>query len=75
MATRTRSLTTGREIPTDLSPTGKLVYLYLAERGRATATELKHGLDIPQLRLYPVLASLERDDRIELADGEYRVPR
>lgn len=73
MATRTRA--PGRPLPADLSLTGKLIYLYLLERGRATARELKQALDVPQIRLYPALEALERDDLIERAGGEYGLSR
>jgi|GEM_PF-4377936 len=75
MATQTRRGATGRELPTDLSPTGKLVYLYLVERGRATSAELKRDLGIPQIRLYPALESLEHEDLVERAGGRFGVPR
>lgn len=39
--------------------TSKLVYLYLRECGAATAKELRAALDIPLLKLLPVLGTLE----------------
>ncbi|MFC6963267.1 TrmB family transcriptional regulator [Halocatena marina] len=39
--------------------TSKLVYLYLRECGSATAKELRAALDIPLLKLLPVLGTLE----------------
>lgn len=41
------------------SDCGKLVYLYLETNGGATVAELKSALDISQLRLYPLLRSLD----------------
>jgi DNA-binding MarR family transcriptional regulator len=73
MATRSRA--TGVQVPSDLSPTGKLIYLYLVQQGRTTAEELKGALDIPQIRLYPTLEALERQELIERAGGEFGVTR
>jgi len=40
------------------SPTAKLVYLSLAEQGRATVAELQERLGEPRITLYGVLDSL-----------------
>lgn len=54
-------------LPAELSPTGKLVYLYLAERGPTSVEDLNDALGVPQLRLYPTLTSLERRDLVDRA--------
>lgn len=61
-------------LPPELSPTGKLIYLYLRERGDASVEDLKAALGVPQIRLYPTLASLERRDLIERVGDEFAVP-
>ena len=73
-ALTSRSTPARRQLPTDLSPTGKLVYLYLTERGSATAEELKAALGVPQIRLYPALEALERQDLIDRAGDEFATP-
>lgn len=62
-------------LPTELSPTGKLVYLYLSERGSASAEDLKEALGVPQIRLYPTLYSLERRDLVHRIGDRFAVPR
>ncbi len=74
-ALKTRSKPARHELPTDLSPTGKLVYLYLTERGNATAEELKADLGVPQIRLYPALSALERQDLVDRTGDEFAAPR
>jgi len=74
-ALEARSRTIRGRLPADLSPTGKLVYLYLAERGSATASDLKTALGVPQIRLYPALDALERQDLLERVGDEFGVPR
>lgn len=61
-------------LPPELSPTGKLIYLYLRERGDASVEDLKAALRVPQIRLYPTLESLERRDLIERVGNEFTVP-
>ena len=74
-ALESRSRTSHARLPAELSPTGKLVYLYLAERGSATATDLKKALGVPQIRLYPAIDALEREELLERAGDEFAVPR
>ena len=74
-ALKSRSKPARRQLPAELSPTGKLVYLYLTERGSATAEELKADLGVPQIRLYPALSALERQDLIDRAGDEFAAPR
>lgn len=50
--------------------TSKLVYLYLRECGAATAKELRAALDIPLLKLLPVLGTLE-DMSLVQRDSDY----
>lgn len=65
---------TATRLPPDLSPTGKLVYLYLAECGDASVEDLKEALGVPQIRLYPTLESLRRRDLVDRADDRFTVP-
>jgi len=74
-ALKARSRTTRARLPAGLSPTGKLVYLYLAERGSATVSDLKTALGVPQIRLYPAIDALERKNLLERAGDEFAVPR
>lgn len=62
---------TETRLPPELSPTGKLVYLYLSERGDTSVEDLKAALGVPQIRLYPTLASLERRDLIDRSDERF----
>lgn len=55
------------------SPTGKLVYLYLATAGRTTVEEMAGHLDEPKLTLYGVLGTLAKRDLVEHVDGAYRL--
>jgi|AntRauTorcE11898_2_1112593.scaffolds.fasta_scaffold42139_1 sugar-specific transcriptional regulator TrmB len=48
------------------SPTAKLVYLSLAEQGRATVAELQDRLGEPRLTLYGVLDSLVENGVVEV---------
>ena len=67
--------TVRNRLPTDLSPTGKLVYLYLSECGDASVERLKQSLGVPQLRLYPTLRSLERRGLIDRAGDQFSITR
>lgn len=62
-------------LPSELSPTGKLVYLYLTERGDATVDDLKAALGVPQIRLYPTLESLRRRDLVDRTGDRFTIPR
>ena len=62
-------------LPPELSLTGKLVYLYLTERGSASIEDLKEALSVPQIRLYPTLKSLERRGLVEQTGDQFTVPR
>jgi predicted transcriptional regulator len=53
------------------SETAKLVYLYLTERGEATADELATALDERLLTLLPVLRTLEQEGLVAKRDGRY----
>ncbi|PSQ22370.1 hypothetical protein BRD04_04615 [Halobacteriales archaeon QS_9_67_17] len=53
------------------SETAKLVYLYLTERGEATADELAAALDEQLLTLLPVLRTLEREGLVAKRGGRY----
>lgn len=53
------------------SPTAKLVYLYLSERGAATADELSAALDEQLLRLLPVCRRLVETGLIEQRGDRY----
>lgn len=55
------------------SPTGKLVYLYLATAGRATVGEMAERLDEPKIALYDVLGTLSKRGVVERTDGGYRL--
>ncbi|GAB3686102.1 hypothetical protein GCM10028857_17630 [Salinarchaeum chitinilyticum] len=48
------------------SPTAKLVYLSLAEQGRASVAELQDRLGEPRLTLYGVLDSLVETGVVEV---------
>ena len=48
------------------SPTAKLVYLSLAEQGRATVAELQERLGEPRITLYGVLDSLVETGVVEI---------
>ncbi|MFB6118067.1 helix-turn-helix domain-containing protein [Halosegnis sp.] len=54
------------------SRTAKLVYLYLTERGAATADELSSALDERQLTLLPILETLESEGLVQKDGGRYR---
>lgn len=60
-------------LPRELSPTAKLVYLYLVERGAASVGDMNDALGVPQLRLYPTLRSLERRGLVSLSGDEVAV--
>ena len=51
--------------------TSKLVLLYLRECGTATAEELRAALDIPLLKLLPVLGTLEDMSLIHRKENRY----
>lgn len=53
------------------SKTAKLVYLYLTERGAATAEELATALDEQLLTLLPVLRTLEDHGLVTRRDDRY----
>ena len=55
------------------SPTGKLVYLYLATAGRTTVEEMATHLDEPKLTLYGVLGTLAKRDLVEQTESGYRL--
>jgi len=56
----------GDTLPSGLaSPLEKLVYLYVRERDGATVYDLRDALDVPQLRLYPTLATLAKRGLVE----------
>ena len=55
------------------SPTGKLVYLYLATAGRTTVEEMATHLDEPKLTLYGVLGTLAKRGLVERTAGGYRL--
>lgn len=74
-ALRASSRPVDRGLPAELSPTSKLVYLYLTERGAATVEDLKDALGVPQIRLYPTLECLERRDLVDRDGDRFAVPR
>lgn len=53
------------------SRTAKLVYLYLSERGAATADQLAAALGERQLKLLPVLSTLEQEGLVAKQDDQY----
>jgi len=61
------------------SPTAKLVYLSLAEQGRASVAELQERLGEPRITLYGVLESLVDSEvvNVDRSGGRavYRVAR
>lgn len=59
------------ELKTLTSTTAKLVYLYLREQGAATDDELRKALDIPLLKLLPVLQNLQTKALVEYQDNRY----
>jgi DNA-binding IclR family transcriptional regulator len=62
-----------RQMPTEVeSPSGKLVYLYLRTRERATLTELQSALDLPRITLFSVLKTL-RGRGLVSQDGDHYV--
>lgn len=72
---KARSNPTSLQLPAALSPTGKLVYLFLADHGSASAEDLKSALGVPQLRLYPALDALERHDLVRRSGDEFSARR
>lgn len=54
------------------SPNAKLVYLYLAAAGRATADELSDSLNMKKLALFSVLGTLEGRDLVASDGDAYR---
>lgn len=58
--------------PSIQSPRGKLVYLYLATAGRATADEIAQSLDLSGLCCYAVLRKLVERDLVVRSDGAYQ---
>lgn len=60
-------------IPEEIeSPSAKLVYLYLAMAGRATAQELAERLGMQKLALFSVLGTLEGRDLVTSDGDGYR---
>lgn len=55
------------------SPTGKLVYFYLATAGRTSVEEMATHLDEPKLTLYGVLSTLATREVVERVEGGYRL--
>ena len=51
----------------------KLVYLYLRFERRADVREISRSLDLPQIRLYPVLESLVTAGHVERAGTVYAI--
>ena len=70
-----RPVPSRRRLPRELSATGKLVYLYLTERGSASAEDLKSALGVPQIRLYPALEALERQGLVDRSGDEFAASR
>lgn len=59
-----------RALRTDIeSPTAKLVYLSLAEQGRASVGELQERLGEPRITLYGVLESLVEREVVAVDRG------
>ena len=59
-------------LPADLtSPHAKLVYVYLWLERRADVRDISEALDLPQIRLYPVLENLARAGHVERTGTEY----
>lgn len=55
------------------SPTGKLVYLYLAASGEATVEEMAAHLDMKKISLFGVLQTLAGRDVVEATGAGYRL--
>lgn len=53
------------EMPNDLAPQTKLVYLYLQAVPEVTVAELQETLGLDLLSLYPVVRTLERRNLVE----------
>lgn len=66
-------MTSGRPaapLPGELAaPLEKLVYLYVRESDGASVYDLRDGLGVPQLRLYPTIEALARRELVE-RDGD-----
>lgn len=61
-------------LPEGLSaPLEKLVYLYVRESGGVSVYDLRDGLGVPQLRLYPTIRSLAKRELVE-RDGDHVWP-
>lgn len=55
--------------PTELgSPRTKLVYLYLANNGRTTVSDLQRTLDMPKTTLLPILQRLQDEELLDRTD-------
>ncbi len=62
-------------LPESLStPLGKLVYLYVRERGRASVYDLRDALGVPQLSLYPTLEGLADRGLVERRGDDVWLP-
>lgn len=63
-------------MPDDVeSPTGKLVYLYLATAGEAAVEEMAAHLDMKRISLFSVLQTLAGRGVVEDTGGRYRLAR
>ena len=72
------STTTAQELdvsmPEDLaSPRAKLVYLYLATKGAATADELRAALDVNKSTVLSITGTLRERGYLERTDGRYEL--
>lgn len=72
------STTTAQELdvsmPADLaSPRAKLVYLYLATYGSATADELRSALEVNKSTILSITATLRDRGHLERRDGRYEL--
>lgn len=73
MLARQPSQSPPASLPTSIqSPRGKLVYLYLATTGGATADEIAQSLDLSGLCCYAVLRKLVERDLVVRDDAGYR---
>lgn len=67
---------THRQLPSDVSsPSGKLVYLYLATREGATVDELHAALDVPRITVLSVLKTLRGRGLVDRDGDRYLTSR
>lgn len=72
--TQSATMTSGVSIPTDLDSTrAKLIYLYLAAVGGATADELCTELVVTKGTVLSIIGTLRDRGYLERRDGRYEI--